>query len=416
MKKGVVASLVVLFLLASCLVGVKPLLATSEIENTWTTKEPLPISIDRAIGAATVNGKIYVMSLSFNYEYDPTTDTWTEKASMPTPRANFAIAVFQNKIYVIGAHGYSCANEVYDPATDTWETKTPMPTNRTYLSASVVGGKIHLFSREGHDVYDVASDSWTAGREIPHQVSWPKPAVMDDKIYIISYNLTQIYDPKSDAWSLGAVSPVAVSNPGVCATTGVMALKRIYVFGGDVSFVNKTNVTQVYDPEDDTWTLGAPMPTARAGLEAVIVDDVIFAIGGSHGWAFIDSENKQYIPFGYGTVPPVINVVSPASQTYNESSVSLVFTVNKPVSWIGYSLDGQDNITVTGNSTLDGLSNGLHNVSVYVKDMCGNTGASETVSFTVEVPFPIAPVTATSVAIVAVVGVGLLVYLKKRKR
>jgi hypothetical protein len=90
--------------------------------------------------------------------------------------------------------------------------------------------------------------------------------------------------------------------------------------------------------------------------------------------------------------------------------------VNKPAVWMGYSLDGQDNVTINGNTTIDGLSNGLHNVTVYARDDLGNTGVSETVTFTVDAPFPVAPVTATSVAIVAVVGVGLFFYFKKRRR
>ena len=117
----------------------------------------------------------------------------------------------------------------------------------------------------------------------------------------------------------------------------------------------------------------------------------------------------------YDTVPPLVSVLSPESKNCNESSVPLIFSIIEPASWMGYSLDGGDNVTVTGNSTISDLTNGLHNVTVYVEDVCGNVGVSETVSFTVEVPFPVAPVTATSVAIVAVVGVALSVYSKKRK-
>jgi N-acetylneuraminic acid mutarotase len=398
----------------------KPLLATSEAENTWTTKAPIPKT--ESVRAAVVNGKIYVIGGSIHYEYDPATDSWVEKTLMPTPRTSFGIAVYQNKIYTIGGRSgwtqetgaiYSGANEVYDPSTDSWEKKEPMLTNRPYLSASVVGGKIHLFSLEGHDIYDVASDSWAAVREIPHQVSWLKSAVIDDKIYVMSWNLTQIYDPKSDTWSFGDVSPVAVSNSGVCATTGVMAPERIYVIGGSPSFLKYTDVTQVYDTISDTWVLGEPMPTARAGSAVVAVGDQIYMIGGSTGMYYTSNANERYTPFGYGTTPPVIDVASPVNQAYNASSVSLDFSLNKPAVWMGYSLDGRDNVTVNGNTTLERLSNGLHNVTVYARDNLGNTGISETISFNVAVPFPITTVVA-SVITVAIVIIGLLVYFKKR--
>jgi hypothetical protein len=82
---------------------------------------------------------------------------------------------------------------------------------------------------------------------------------------------------------------------------------------------------------------------------------------------------------------------------------------------MGYSLDGQNNVTVTGNVTLSGLSVGLHNVTVYANDTLGNMGASATVAFNVEVPFPTALVAAASGATAIVVGAGLLFYFKKRR-
>jgi hypothetical protein len=59
---------------------------------------------------------------------------------------------------------------------------------------------------------------------------------------------------------------------------------------------------------------------------------------------------------------------------------------------------------------------GAHNLTVYAIDVVGNTGASETISFSVaEEPFPVAPVAAASVAAIAMVVAVLLVYFKKRK-
>jgi hypothetical protein len=59
----------------------------------------------------------------------------------------------------------------------------------------------------------------------------------------------------------------------------------------------------------------------------------------------------------------------------------------------------------------------LHNITIYAKDALGNTGASETISFTVEVPelFPTTLVATASAASLGIVGLGLLVYFKKHK-
>ena len=97
------------------------------------------------------------------------------------------------------------------------------------------------------------------------------------------------------------------------------------------------------------------------------------------------------------------------------------FTVNKTTSQISYSLDGQQNITTTGNMTLTGLSNGLHNVTVYATDEAGNVGASQTINFTVSVPaekpFSNLPVAASIAAavVIAVACAGVIVYFRKRK-
>jgi hypothetical protein len=107
----------------------------------------------------------------------------------------------------------------------------------------------------------------------------------------------------------------------------------------------------------------------------------------------------------------VIEVTSPENKTYDTSSIPLNFTVNTAVSQITYSLDGEENITFSGNTTLAGLANGDYNITVYVRDGAGNAG-SETTYFSVDVPFPTTMVIAP-IASVAIIGAGLLVYFKK---
>jgi hypothetical protein len=461
MRKSVAAMLVLVFLAASCLMVAMPAFSSAEVaEDTWATKAPMQ-QVRGGLGVVAVNGKIYAIggstaSGSFppdvfsggfvgtNEMYDPKTDTWTSKASMPTPRCDFAIAAYQNKIYCIGgAVGFkvneigfhssvvSGVNEVYDTVTDTWETKTPMPDERRTIQAHVVNGKIYVVDWSLVYVYDPNEDSWTAKTRMPEPHpqwdSWPMSAVVDDKI-IVTFEYSPlsgspeqkivIYDPKTDSWSGGRSGSTVVALGAAVATTGVKAPQKVYFFGVTWTWTAQSQMSgQVYDFEADVWATATAMPTYRYDFGVAVVNDVLYVIGGyirsSHD-VIPTAVNEQYIPIGYGA-PPEIKVLSPETKTYNVSSVDLVFTVDKPVNWTGYSLDGRDNMSISGNTTISGLSNGLHNVTVYARDEFENTGASETISFTVDVPFPLVPVAAASAATIAVVGVVLLVYFKKRK-
>jgi undecaprenyl-diphosphatase len=78
-----------------------------------------------------------------------------------------------------------------------------------------------------------------------------------------------------------------------------------------------------------------------------------------------------------------ISILSPENKTYTLSEISLKFTVNASISWSGYSLDGQTNITTAGNTTLANLVEGPHSVVVYANDTTGTLSSSQTVYFTI---------------------------------
>lgn len=84
-----------------------------------------------------------------------------------------------------------------------------------------------------------------------------------------------------------------------------------------------------------------------------------------------------------------IEILSPENNMiYATNSIPLTFTINKTTSWIGYSLDGQTNVTISGNTTLTDLQDGWHYVIVYAKGECGKTGASCKVNFAVDTTPP----------------------------
>ena len=122
------------------------------------------------------------------------------------------------------------------------------------------------------------------------------------------------------------------------------------------------------------------------------------------------------IHFAVDTTPPAVSILSIQNRTYDSAAVSLTFAVNESAVKIEYSLDGQSNITINGNSTLTGLPNGVHNVTVYAWDAAGNVGVSQTVSFSVDIQEPCPTTLAAASASAIAVSMSLLVYLKKRKR
>jgi len=117
--------------------------------GTWTRKADMPTA-RHAFSTSVVNGKIYAVggSLNVSFEYNPTTDAWTEKADMPAPqRLWLSTSVVNGKIYAIGGTNgsgtfYSTVQE-YNPATDTWMKKASMPSPRSAFSTNVVNEKIY---------------------------------------------------------------------------------------------------------------------------------------------------------------------------------------------------------------------------------------------------------------------------------
>ncbi|MCZ7357786.1 MAG: DUF2341 domain-containing protein [Candidatus Methanoperedens sp.] len=79
-------------------------------------------------------------------------------------------------------------------------------------------------------------------------------------------------------------------------------------------------------------------------------------------------------------VPPLITITSPQNIEYTTSSVPLIFSIEdtSDIEWTGYSLDGAENVTISGSSLLTDLTNGNHRLIVYAMDSAGNTGSAST--------------------------------------
>ena len=269
-------------------------------------------------------------------------------------------------------------------------------------------------------------------------VQAPKPGspLYANNTLELNFNVTIPQSWNSDAYKMGSNWPIVGEAIVYPFLDGIMQLgPRIGNVSYNTAMENLTSQSTVIwanltSQKHTVWIdVFCYMFAARSGtINATVSQTLTFTINSqaqtidfSMGPVVTTRPGTQMTVIPPETVPPRISILSPATQTYNESIVPLVFTVDKTLNWLGYSLDGKQKIALTGNDTIANVTDGLHSVAVYANDTDGDLSVSTT-AFIVYKPepvpeFPTATVGAVSVAAAAaVVAAGLLVYLKKRKR
>lgn len=112
---------------------------------------PIPGEInDPSIGGV-IDGKFYVMAGSSSTTeahfavYDPATNKWTSRTPLGQERQGAASAVLGSKLYVMGGLRFNGVGLdilditiVYDPVTDAWTRRASLPSRRYSISASKV--------------------------------------------------------------------------------------------------------------------------------------------------------------------------------------------------------------------------------------------------------------------------------------
>jgi N-acetylneuraminic acid mutarotase len=276
----------------------------------------------------------------------PGTATWSSRAPLPTPRSEVASAVLDGKIYIVGgfvASGQSSnIVEVYDPATDRWERKAPLPEARDHAMAAAFDRKLHIFggglgaaTRTAFE-YDPATDRWTRRRDMPFaRTSGGAVPAFGTFILIAggtgdSPQEMMLYDPAKDDWRTSARMTAPREH---LAVVGLQ--ERAYVIGGRwQNDLKDTN--EVIAVNTGPWQTLAPVPTARGGTSAGVVNGRIYVAGGE--------------AFGPSRTFPQVEAYDPAANTWSRMP-------DLPTPRHGLAVQGVGNVLyVIGGGPTAGLS------------------------------------------------------------
>ena len=204
----------------------------------WTQKASLPSTprwgaIGFSIGSKGYVGTGYDGSTNYGdfWEYDPITNSWSQKASLSPRRAASA--------FVIGTKGYVCmgANSgsptlvdtwEYDPSNNTWTQKANLPSNPRYGCAGfAIGTKGYIgCGNEGSSSGPYTNEFWE-------------------------------FDPSANTWMQKASLPGA-PRYGITHMGWALAGKGYIAMG--LSSTGWLNDLYAYDPATDSWTQKANFP------------------------------------------------------------------------------------------------------------------------------------------------------------
>ena len=225
--------------------------------GTWATKTSMPAV--RAFAAAEViNGVLYVAGghdgvtggTTTLQAYNPTTDTWNTLASMPGRRyQGDGAGVINGELYVAGGWNYPDSGIptsqlfVYNPGSNSWSSKASMPTLSGNGASGVINGKLYVTTaangssgwRNFLHVYDPATNTWSSLASSPNAHAAPAFGVISSKFYVAggddangaNSSKLDVYDPATNTWATKASMPAA----GAHFASGVFNGK-LYVIGG----------------------------------------------------------------------------------------------------------------------------------------------------------------------------------------
>jgi len=234
--------------------------------NTWTTRRSMPTARE-GLAIGVINRKLYAVGgsaagrvLNVVEAYDQQTNRWITKAPMPTAREGLAVGIIndRNNNVFLCAVGGDDANghflrtvEVYNPLTDIWTAKASMPTARSALAVGVVNGILYAIGGQNgagvlntNEAYNPATNTWIAEPSMLTASSGLAAIGVnegfDGKLLAFGgddgngrfLSKVQVYQPAIITWTTKANMPTARTGLAVAASRGNNAFFAIGGYNG----------------------------------------------------------------------------------------------------------------------------------------------------------------------------------------
>jgi N-acetylneuraminic acid mutarotase len=310
------------------------------VATTWTPVAALPSARNRmGLAFFAPNGKFYAPggedttgnSLAAIAEYDPTTNTWTNRANLPVAVENTGAVTVGNYVYVPGgvtvpSNVFRNTMQRYDPVADAVTTVAPMPAVNAAHATVALGTRVYVLggsttAAEGttNFIYDTTTNTWSSGAPVPTAVQFAAGATDGTYIYLIGgrlsassqdLNIVQRYDPGTNTWQ--AVAPLSVLRGGLAAF-----FDGRFVWAVNGGWNTYLTSTEYYNPTTNSWTPGPATNTGVRTVAAAFGNGMALKAGGYNGNYSAVAEKLPFTtpPCPSATSVPVTPIGTPPSPT-----------------------------------------------------------------------------------------------------
>lgn len=197
--------------------------------------------------------------LNYNNEYDAEFNVVTPRKTFATPRHLLAAATVAGRIYVIGGSGTD-KNEEYDPASDNWRGRASMPVAQSDLAAAPVGRKIYVFIGNSNYEYDTVADAWDRKEDMPTYRAGLGAATVGGKVYVIGGYNGSVYRSTNEEYDPGVAARFDSLTPNTRYLFKARARNQSGLETADSALFSVYTMATVSLPQD-----GGPVFTALGG-------------------------------------------------------------------------------------------------------------------------------------------------------
>lgn len=171
------------------------------------------------------------------------------------------------------------------PGQGSWLSLPVMPKALGEVATGILGDTLFVVGEGSGSTltFDLVGGTWSQGVAAPRPFAGNHHGaeVFDGKWYVLggfdngAEGRVQIYDPQANSWSLGADMPWNVGSVNSALING-----KIYVCGGVQDDLFTTDQCAMYDPVANTWTLRAPMIDGRNHAASATDGNKLYVFGG----------------------------------------------------------------------------------------------------------------------------------------